>query len=350
MGLLILYLFIAIGISFLCSILEAVLLSTPASYIEILLTEKRRGAENLKNLKNAIDRPLSAILSINTIAHTIGAAGVGAQATKVFGEVYFGLVSAVLTLLILVLSEIIPKTIGATYWRNLALVSVPVIKVFMYIAYPFVILSERITRLIAKRGQAYSFSRQDLSTMASIGYKEGVIEKDESYFIYNLMKLRDVSVEDIMTPRTVMVSVPETYTAGEFFKQIDKLYFSRIPVYEGNKENITGYVLKGDILEKVAKDQHDVKINSLKREITKVYERIAVPRLFQLMIKKNDLIALVIDEYGGTEGIVTMEDIIETLTGIEIVDEKDTHVDYQKLAREIWKKRLDENRNRIIDD
>ena len=350
MGLLILYLFIAIGISFLCSILEAVLLSTPESYIEILMTEKRGGAENLKKLKNAIDRPLSAILSINTIAHTIGAAGVGAQATKIFGEVYFGLVSAVLTLLILVLSEIIPKTIGATYWRSLALLSVPVIKVFMYVAYPFVILSERITRIIAKRGQAYTFSRQDLSTMASIGYKEGVIGKDESYFIYNLMKLRDVSVEDIMTPRTVMVSVPESITASEFFKQIDELYFSRIPVYQGNKENITGYVLKGDILERVAKDQHDVKIESLKREITKVYERIPVPRVFQLMMKKNDLIALVIDEYGGTEGIVTMEDIIETLTGIEIVDEKDTHMDYQKLAREIWKKRLNENRNRIIDD
>lgn len=350
MGLLVIYLFIAIGVSFLCSILEAVLLSTPESYIEILTTEKKRGAEQLKKLKHAIDRPLSAILSINTIAHTIGAAGVGAQATKVFGEVYFGLVSAVLTLLILVLSEIIPKTIGATYWRSLALLSVPVIKVFMYVAYPFVILSERITRLIARRGKAYTFSRQDLSTMASIGYKEGVIGKDESFFIYNLMKLRDVSVEDIMTPRTVMVSVPEELTAGEFFRQIDQYYFSRIPVFEGNKENITGYVLKADVLEQVAKDQHGAKISDLKRDITKVYERIPVPRLFQLMMKKNDLISLVIDEYGGTEGLVTMEDIIETITGIEIVDEKDTHVDYQKLAREIWKKRLDDNRSRIISD
>src|SRR6056297_2928129 len=159
MGLLILYLFIAIGISFLCSILEAVLLSTPESYIEILMTEKRRGAENLKKLKNAIDKPLSAILSINTIAHTIGAAGVGAQATKVFGEVYFGLVSAILTLLILVLSEIIPKTIGATYWRGLALPSVPLLRFFMVIAYPFVLLSEKITRLIAHHKQAFTVSR-----------------------------------------------------------------------------------------------------------------------------------------------------------------------------------------------
>lgn len=348
MGLLILYLFIAIGISFLCSILEAVLLSTPEAFIEILIDWKKRGAQKLKSLKNAIDKPLAAILTINTIAHTIGAAGVGAQATKIFGEAYFGIISAILTILILVVSEIIPKTIGATYWRRLALISVPVLRAFMFIAWPFVILSEKITRLIAKSGYAYTVSRQDLSTMATIGYKEGVIGKDESLFIYNLMKLKDVKAEDIMTPRTVMVSAPEKMQTADFLKEIDKYHFSRIPLYAENKENITGYVLKADILEKVAKDEHHVQLKKLSRDITKVYERIDVPRLFQLLMKKNDLITLVIDEYGGTEGIVTIEDIIETLTGIEIVDEKDTHIDYQKLAREIWKKRLDENRNRII--
>ncbi len=339
MGLLILYLFVAIGISFLCSILEAVLLSTPESYIEILMVEKSAGAERLKEMKNNIDKPLSAILSINTIAHTIGAAGVGAQATKIFGEVYFGLISAILTLLILVLSEIIPKTIGATYWRSLALPSVPLLRFFMVIAYPFVLLSEKITRLIAHNKQAFTVSRNDLSTMATIGYKEGVLARDESEFIFNLMQLREVTAEDIMTPRTVLVSAPENLRASEFLEQIDQFQFSRIPVYVEHKENITGYVLKADILEKVARDDHHVKLSELKRDITKVYERVKVPRLFQLMMKKNDLIALVIDEYGGTEGLVTVEDIIETITGIEIVDEKDTHVDYQKLARELWKKR-----------
>lgn len=349
MILLILYLSIAIGISFLCSILEAVLLSTPDSYIEVLKNEKKTGVITLEKLKNEIDKPLSAILTINTIAHTIGAAGVGAQATKIFGEVYFGLISAVLTLLILVLSEIIPKTIGATYWRSLILPSVPILKSFLIVAFPFVILSERITRLIARKGKAFSFSRQDLSTIATIGYREGIIDKDESQFIYNLLKLDSVQTEDIMTPRIVMVTAPEKMTAGELFKLRNELNFSRIPVYNKNKEDITGYVLKGDVWEKVAIDEHDIPLSDLKREITKVYEKVPVPRLFQLMVKKNDMMALVIDEYGGTEGLVTMEDIIETITGIEIVDEKDTHIDYQKLAREMWKKKLADNKNNIID-
>jgi CBS domain containing-hemolysin-like protein len=349
MVLLIIYLFIAIGISFLCSILEAVLLSTPDSYVEVLKNEKRNGAATLGKLKSEIDKPLSAILTINTIAHTIGAAGVGAQATKVFGEVYFGIISAILTLLILVLSEIIPKTIGATHWRSLILPFVPVLRSFLFIAFPFVLLSEQITKLIAKKGKAFSFSRQDLSTIATIGYKEGIIHKDESQLIFNLMKLDEVQAEDIMTPRTVMVTAPEKMTVGELFNQKDKQNFSRIPVYNKNKEDITGYVLKADVWEKVAMDEHDVTLADLKREITKVYERVPVPRLFQLMVKKKDMMALVIDEYGGTEGLVTLEDIIETITGIEIVDEKDTHVDYQKLARELWKKRLAENSGNVIE-
>ena len=339
MGLLVVYLFIAIGISFVCSILEAVLLSTPESYIEVLIDEKRKGAHLFKRMKQSVDRPLAAILSVNTIAHTIGAAGVGAQAVKVFGEVYFGLISAILTFLILVLSEIIPKTIGARYWRGLSLPAVPVIRVFIVVAYPFVALSEQLTKLISNGRKAYTFSRNELSTMASIGYKEGIIEKEESLFIYNLLKMRDVSVEDIMTPRTVLVSASVNLTVAEFLAEIQNYTFSRIPVYENDKENVTGYVLKADVMEKAALGILDISLGSLQRSITKVYERISVPRLFQLLVRKNDLIALVIDEYGGVEGLVTMEDIVETLTGIEIVDEKDTHADYQKLAREIWEKR-----------
>lgn len=339
MGLLFVYLFIAIGISFLCSILEAVLLSTPESFIEVLMAEKKKGAIALKRMKGSLDKPLAAILSVNTIAHTFGAAGVGAQAVKVFGEVYFGLISALLTFLILVLSEIIPKTIGAGYWRVLALPAVPLIRAFITIAYPFVVISEQLTRLILKGGNSYTFSRQELSTIATIGYKEGVIEKEESLFIYNLLKMRDVSAEAIMTPRTVLVSAPVEMTVSEFLENVDKYKFSRIPVYENDNENVSGYVLKADVMEKAALDQLSVTLSDLNRSITKVYERISVSRLFQLMVRKNDLIALVIDEYGGVEGLVTMEDIVETLTGIEIVDEKDTHTDYQKLAREIWEKR-----------
>lgn len=339
MGLLFTYLFIAIGMSFLCSILEAVLLSTPESYIEVLLSEKKKGSVALKKMKHNVDRPLAAILSVNTIAHTIGAAGVGAQAVKVFGEMYFGLISAILTFLILVLSEIIPKTIGARYWRVLALPSVSVIKIFIIVAYPFVALSEQLTKLISKGRIAYTFSRQEFSAFANIGYKEGIIEKEESLFIYNLLKMKEVSVEDIMTPRTVLVSAPASLTVGEFLADITTYTFSRIPIYENDKENVVGYVLKADVMEKAALGYLDVSLSNLQRSVTKVYERINVPRLFQLLVRKNDLIALVIDEYGGLEGLVTMEDIVETLTGIEIIDEKDTHADYQKLAREIWEKR-----------
>ncbi|MFO7864021.1 MAG: CNNM domain-containing protein [Salinivirgaceae bacterium] len=348
MSLLILYLFIAIGISFVCSILEAVLLSTPDSYIELLIHEKRKKAPVLRDLKKHIDRPLAAILSINTIAHTVGAAGVGAQATRIFGEAYFGIISALLTLMILVLSEIIPKTIGARYWRQLIILTVPVIRIFMILAYPFVFMSEQITRVIAKGGNIYTFSRDEISSMASVGYREGVLGKDELMFIDNLLKMKNVVAEDVMTPRTVMVAISGQMTVAEFLSDIDEFHFSRIPVYYGFKENITGYVLKADLLEKAAKDELNVEVASMQREITKVYERVTLPRLFQLMMKKNDLIALVIDEYGGIEGVVTLEDIIETITGIEIVDEKDTHTDYQVLAREIWRTRHN-TRNNLLD-
>ena len=339
MGLLIAYLLLALGVSFLCSIMEAVLLSVSMPYITKGVQEGKPSARALLVLKNKIDRPLSAILSINTVAHTVGAAGVGAQAVAIFGEVYFGLISAVLTILILVFSEIIPKTIGAQYWRTLALPSARIIQGMIYVSYPLVILAEFITRLFMNKDKPHSISREELSVMAQLGTKEGVFEENESKMIHNLIRLQSIKTRDIMTPRTVLMAAKEDISYEEFMHTREFMRYSRIPVYSESLDDITGYVLKTDALEKMAKDMHDVPIKEIKRPILIYYENFPVPRLFEQLLISKEHIALIIDEYGGTQGLVTMEDIIETILGLEIVDEKDTETDMQKLARRKWRLR-----------
>jgi CBS domain containing-hemolysin-like protein len=340
MGLLLFYLFLAIAVSFLCSIMEAVILSTSTSFIQTKKLQGNKSADLLQKLKENIDIPLSAILTINTVAHTIGAAGVGAQAVAIFGEVYFGIISAILTLLILVFSEIIPKTIGAMYWRTLALPSTNILQFMIYISYPLVVLSKWITRLISKGKKDYSVSREEVAAMTSIGTEEGVFEESEKKIITNLIKLRSISVKKIMTPRTVLVAVPEETTLVEFFKNKSLFSFSRIPVYTGNIDNISGYVLKYQILEKLANDEFSLKLKDIKRDILVTYSNAPVPNLFEQLLDQKEHIALVVDEYGGVDGIVTMEDVIETLLGLEIIDESDGQADMQKLALERWHRRL----------
>lgn len=339
MGLLFFYLVLAIAISFLCSIMEAVILSVSVSFIETREMEGRPGALLLRDLKKNIDRPLAAILSINTVAHTVGAAGVGAQAVEVFGEAYFGWISAILTLLILIFSEIIPKTIGARYWRRLALPSSGILLVMIYISYPLVIISKWITRLFSGSQDEKSVSREEITAMAKIGTKEGVFEKSEEKVIRNLMRLRSINVRAIMTPRTVMVAASEELLLTEFFKNKDFLSFSRIPVFRNSVDNITGYVLKYDVLEKLAEDRFNLKLKDIRREMLVTFENFSIPKLFEQLLEKKEHIALIVDEYGGVEGIATLEDIFETLFGLEITDETDLQVDMQKLARERWLKR-----------
>ncbi len=339
MFLLFFYLFLALIISFLCSIMEAVLLSTPQSFLIVKYEKGNAWAKTFLDLKNNIDKPLSAILSLNTVAHTVGAAGVGAQAIKVFGEASFGIVSAVLTILILVFTEIIPKTIGANYWRNLTKISSTVIKGMIFITYPLVVLSAFITKAISKNKLEQTTSREEIAALANIGADEGVFTRKEHKIIQNLLRLKNMKVTQIMTPRVVVAIADENLYLKDFLRNKDYLRFSRIPLYSENEENITGYVFRQKVFEKLAENQYELKLKDIKREIVIVPDSIVLFNLWEKLLEAKEHIAVIVDEYGGLDGIVTMEDIIETLLGLEIIDEKDTVTDMQKYARDRWKER-----------
>lgn len=333
MGLILLYFLGALSLSFLCSVLEAVLLSTPMSYISMRENQGSKTATLMKQYKNNVDRPVGAILSLNTIAHTIGSAGVGAESIKIFGEQYFGLISAILTLLILVLSEIIPKTIGASYWRSLAMPSTRVIRVLILITYPLVLLSELITKVFTPRGNQASMSREEVSAMVDVGTTEGIFRESESKLIKSCIALSGVKARQIMTPSIVVESACQDLTVKDFQAK-QSWSFSRIPVYAGDKDYITGYVLKDAFLKLLSEDQFHVKLSDLKRPILTFREEESVFQIWEKMLEKREHISVIIDEYGGLRGLVTMEDIIETMTGVEIVDEDDVAVDMQALAKE----------------
>ncbi len=339
MGLLLFYLFLALGVSFLCSILEAVLLSITPSYVVLKEQDQPRVGLLLKQLKEDIDRPLSAILTLNTIAHTVGAAGVGAQALIVFGDAYVGVTSAVLTLLILILSEIIPKTLGATYWKNLAVFSARIISILIVVTYPFVKLSEFITKIISPNKGGPSISREEFSAMADQGVQEGIFEEGESNVFKNLIRFSSLKVKDIMTPRIVVMKFSENLTIEEALEKKERLRVSRLPVFAKNEEDITGYILKNDLYEQVSEGKGEAELATIKREVLMVPETASLKILLQKLIERQEHIAVVVDEYGGLAGVVTMEDVIETLLGIEIVDEIDAIEDMQKLAREKWERR-----------
>lgn len=339
MALLLAYLFLALFVSFTCSIMESVLLSTPSSFLIVKQEAGQKWAGTFLELKNNIDKPLSAILSLNTVAHTIGAAGVGAQAVKIWGEASFGIVSAALTILILVITEIIPKTIGASFWRKLAMFSAFTIRLMMVITYPLVLMSAVITRMITSKSGEKTVSREELAALASIGANEGVFTESEFNIIHNILKLKRMKVTQIMTPRVVVVVADENLSLSEFLQNKDYLKFSRIPVYSENDENISGYIFRQTVFENLAEDRHSMRLKDLKREIVIAPNTIELFALWEKLLNKKEHIALIVDEYGGMDGIVTMEDIIETVLGLEILDEKDTVTDMQKYARERWKLR-----------
>ena len=341
MTLLIFYLLLAILVSFFCSIAEAVLLSVRPSYIKMLERKGASGAKTLQRLKDNLDRPLAAILTANTIAHTIGAAGVGAQATEVFGSAYLGVTSAVLTLLILVFSEIIPKTLGANYWQALAPLFGRLIEGLTILLFPFVWLSEKLTRLISRRDASSSFSRDEMEAMAEIGEKEGLLETKELKIVKNLMRLRLLSARDIMTPRSVIFSASGQLSVGEFFSRYADKPFSRIPIYEGGADDVTGFVLRSDLLIAQAKDQFDKKLSEFKRDFLVMLDVFSASELFDRLMHEKSHIALLVDEYGSVQGLVTLEDIMETLIGLEITDELDKVEDMQVLAHKRWRARME---------
>lgn len=315
------------------------MLSTPISYLRGKEEGGDKSVKTLIKLKENIDRPLSAILSLNTVAHTVGAAGVGAQATIVFGEAYFGIVSAILTILILVLTEIIPKTIGARFWRNLTTITGYIINGMIFIAYPLVILSALITRLIAYSSNEQTTSREEISALANLGTEEGVFGERENKIIQNLIRLKTVVVSEVMTPRVVVTMADENMSLADFLNEKDYLRFSRIPVYLDDIENVTGYVFRQTVFEKLAEHEEDLLLKDIKRDIVIVHNSKPVFSLWETLLEKKEHIAMIIDEYGGIDGIVTMEDIIETLLGFEIIDEKDTITDMRQYAFERWKMR-----------
>jgi len=339
MTLLIVYILIALVFSFLCSIAESVLLSISPAHIAVMEEEERQAGALLKQLKSDVSQPLAAILTLNTIAHTLGAAGAGAQATVVFGSGYLGVISAVLTLLILVFSEIIPKTLGAHYWRQLAAPTAYGLKFLIWILYPFVKLSGLITGRLSDGPNLDGFSREEFAVMADLSLQEGQLGQHESNILKNVLRLGDLKVRNVMTPRTVIFSLSEEISVQQFFYQHDDVRFSRIPIYSESKDEITGFVLRTDLLLAQARGNTGSKLKNYSRDIPAILETSRLNTTFQKMLKEHLQIMLIVDEYGSTEGIVTQEDVFETILGLEIVDEGDGAPDMQVLARQLWRKR-----------
>ncbi len=339
-ALLIFYIVLALLVSFLCSIAEAVLLSITPTYIESQQTRNPKLARLLKKVKqDRIDQSLAAILTLNTIAHTVGAIGAGAKATIVFGSVWFGLFSAVMTLLILFLSEIIPKTLGAVHWARLVKPVAVYVQVLVYGLYPLVWLSERLTRLFSRKQDGHRITREEILAMVRIGEQTGNVLGQEHSMIRNLFRFRQLKVAEIMTPRTVISAFPEDLTVGEAAEQAANVPFSRFPVYVDTIDRVTGFVLKDDLLLHAAQAETAISLATLRRDILSVPEIITLPDLFQHLLAQRAHIALVVDEHGGTGGLVTLEDLVETLVGEEIMDESDQVANLREVARKRWHRR-----------
>ncbi|MDO6737977.1 CNNM domain-containing protein [Wenyingzhuangia sp. 2_MG-2023] len=344
MTLLIVYAVLSIFFSFLCSILEAVLLSITPTFINIQKNEGKGYAKDLEILKKDVDKPLIAILTINTIAHTVGAIMVGAEAKKTFSDDGNGvfIVSAIMTLLILVASEIIPKTIGATYWKSLAGFTTKALHILIFICkYTGLIWTLQLfTRLFGKGGHGESvLSREDFSAMAEIAHKEGVFQENESIVIKNLLNFEEILTQNVMTPRTMLKTADASQTIQSFFNENKELRFSRIPIYTDNSDNITGFFLKTELLRAIIDGKGHEKLVTLQRQIIITDRNLSLPLLFDKLIEQREHIALVVDEYGSVSGLVTQEDVIETLLGLEIMDENDRIADLQGLARKNWEER-----------
>ncbi len=347
MTLLLIFLLGAMLISFMCSILEASLMSTPLSYVNMREDEGYKPATRFKRYKTDNARPIAAILSLNTIANTIGAAGVGAQATEVFGSQWFGLVSAITTILILVFSEIIPKTIGSRHWKKLMGFTTRALRLIIIVLFPIVWVVEKLSKTIAEDEDEAAVSREEVAAMADMAEDEEVIDEDENKIIQNVIKLDDVKAEDVMTPTTVAAIAPEQMTLKEFYRDKAYSHFSRIPVYSDSDEYITGYVLRSEALELLTEDKFNMTLGEIKRDIVMYKEEMPVSEIWDSMLRNKRHIACVIDEYGSFQGIITLEDIIETIVGLEIMDERDDVADMRQLALDRWHQR--QSRFKVID-
>jgi CBS domain containing-hemolysin-like protein len=333
-GGLILFVAVALGVSFLCSILEAVLLSTSISHIETMANEGKPAGKLMQKHKSYVERPISAILTLNTIAHTVGATGAGAEAVGIFGSEWVGLISAVLTFLILVFSEIIPKTLGATYWRQLTGFAAYLTEFLVIILFPAVWFLEQTTRVLKSQEEGPTVSRDDIEALARLSTSEGTLLAQENRILRNLLHLRNVQIRDIMTPRTVVFTLHQDTTLGEVLQENPSIPYSRIPIYNENIDDIAGFVLRHDVFHNYANGAKDKPLIELKRDIHAVPETNSVANVLDEMMSNGQHIVLVIDEYGGVAGVLTMEDAIESLLGIEITDESDLVADLRKMAQQ----------------
>ena len=337
---LMLYVLLALGFSFLCSVAEAVLLSITPSYIEGQKERRPKRAALLKRLKHDnVDQSLAAILTLNTIAHTVGAIGAGSKATVVFGSAWFGLFSAVMTLMILFFSEIVPKTMGALYWPKLAGLTSIFVNTLIVVLYPIVWISEKMTKFISRGKNTHILTKDEFIAMASVCANGGQIRGKESKIIQNLLRFDSLKATDVMTPRTVISALPEDMEIIDSLKEIIQSPFSRLPVYRRNIDDITGFVLKDDILIFATQKRFHEKLRVLKREINTAPVSVSLVALFEIFLRDRQHIAIIVNEYGGTAGLVTLEDLIETLMGMEIMDETDDVEDMRTLARNRWVKR-----------
>ena len=336
MTLLLTYLFIALFVSFMCSVLEAVLLSSTSSYIETLSKDGNpKTTKLLKDLKSNIDKPISSILILNTFAHTMGAAGVGAQAQLLFGDEWQTAIAFVLTLLILYVSEIIPKTIGAIYWKNLLVPAAYLISFMIKVTYPLVWFSAFITNYISRgKKDEINFSREEIMAVVTLSEKEGSIHSKESVLIENLFKLKNIKTKEIMTPRSVVFALNADITVEEAIEN-DKMYIhSRIPIYNESIDDIIGIVFNQTILEESVEERDDTLLRNITFPVHKISENVPVSVLIDLFVKRKTHLFIVHDNYGQTSGVVTLEDAIETLLGVEIVDEMDEVEDMQAFAKD----------------
>lgn len=350
MILLLIYAGLAIVFSFFCSIWEAVLLSMPDSYVEAQAATGTANGKLLKEIKKSRDQHISAILSLNTVAHTVGAILVGKQAEAYYGTGGFsffglfdvpftGLIAALMTLGVLILSEIIPKTLGANNWKTFSVFTAKSLRIVTFLMKPLVWMSDFVTKKMKGKGHGTEISREELSAMAQMGTRAGVFNAGESTIIDNLMRFHLIETRSILTPRTVVKASNQDKTIEEFYNANPGLPFSRIPIFEGSKDHITGYVLKDVVLDKLVKKEGDTKLKDISRPITVVKEDQTIHSVFNHLLSTKEQIALVIGQFGGMAGIITFEDVIETLLGLEIVDELDNTEDMQHLARQNWEKR-----------
>jgi|TARA_B110000263_G_scaffold10254_1_gene8725 CBS domain containing-hemolysin-like protein len=345
-GRIIIFLFLALGISFLCSLLEAIILSVTWSHIEILKKNENGSGDLLKKLKDNIDQSLAAILTLNTVSHTIGAAGIGSEFHKL-GNEWFTVASIILTILILVFSEIIPKTIGANYWKKLAPSAAYLLELLIWITWPIVVVLNYFSRIISEGNEDQKeMTREEMIAVAEIGETQGALEKQETRVIKNLLTLDKILAEDVMTPSTVMMTFHKSDTIEEVIQKNSPIPFSRIPIVDNNLDDIIGVVYRSKILEMSSDGKIDVKMEELAAELSTVSPEDSVATLLEEFLKKREHVFLVVDEYGTTQGIITLEDAVETLLGAEIVDESDSVEDMRQLARELWEKRR--KRKRLI--